>query len=648
MVTPAVVEERHPASSSPEEAAEFEAALDRGSRLQPRRRLLVGMLAAAFARSRRGARDPGPVARAGARAGAVRDRVAEGQSRSSTATDCRSTPTDLPLDSVVTVFPEGAVGSADSQTLLIRVPPDASRASMPSRASWAPDGFVAYSKVCTHAGCPVGLYRATRAEAHLPVPPVDVRRAHGRDPGLRAGRPAAAAAADPAAGGRHVRRRRRLPGAGRAELLEHHVRRRRMTRRDDDRPATAADRGPRRRPGDGPRSGADGATDRARPPRRLARRADRVRRLARTRPAQGLPRPLVVPARRDRPVLLRRSSSRPASFLTFFFVADTPADHLRRAVSRRSRAPTVSAAFDSVMRLSFEVRAGLLMRQIHHWTARRLRGRDRRPRLPRVLHRRRSAGRARSTGSSASGSCCSPSPRASPATRCRTTSCPGPGSGSPTRSSLSIPFIGPWLAYLIFGGEFPTPELIGRLLRVPHHAAPGPDDRRRSAVHLGILLLQKHTQFRGGRARETTSSAATSGRGQAFRSLGLFFLTAAVLAAPRRARPDQPGLGLRPVRALSRSSSPAQPDWYLGWLEGLAPARPELRADDPRRDDPEPFLPAIVLPGDRLRRRSRSGRSSRRASPTTDREHHLLAVAVGGPGPARRSARRSLARSSSS
>ena len=55
-------------------------------------------------------------------------------------------------------------------------------------------------------------------------------------------------------------------------------------------------------------------------------------------------------------------------FLTFFFAADTPAGDLRRPV-RAARGAEVSAAFDSVMRLSFEVRAGLLMRQIHHWAA---------------------------------------------------------------------------------------------------------------------------------------------------------------------------------------------------------------------------------------------------------------------------------------
>jgi ubiquinol-cytochrome c reductase iron-sulfur subunit len=68
---------------------------------------------------------------------------------------------DVPDDGLLTVFPEGAVGSADSQTVLIRV--DASLLHLPSdRADWAPDGLLAYSKVCSHAGCPVGLYESER------------------------------------------------------------------------------------------------------------------------------------------------------------------------------------------------------------------------------------------------------------------------------------------------------------------------------------------------------------------------------------------------------------------------------------------------------------------------------------------------------
>ncbi len=74
---------------------------------------------------------------------------------------------NLPLEGVVTAFPEGFVGSADAQTLLIRVAPDLLQ--LPAdRMIWAPDGYVAYSKLCTHAGCPVGLYRAPEHQLLCP------------------------------------------------------------------------------------------------------------------------------------------------------------------------------------------------------------------------------------------------------------------------------------------------------------------------------------------------------------------------------------------------------------------------------------------------------------------------------------------------
>ena len=66
---------------------------------------------------------------------------------------------DLPLDGIVTAFPEGHVGSADGQSVLIRVAPGLLRLAA-DRMVWAPAGYIAYSKLCTHAGCPVGLYRA--------------------------------------------------------------------------------------------------------------------------------------------------------------------------------------------------------------------------------------------------------------------------------------------------------------------------------------------------------------------------------------------------------------------------------------------------------------------------------------------------------
>ncbi|MGH2755594.1 MAG: ubiquinol-cytochrome c reductase iron-sulfur subunit [Actinomycetota bacterium] len=76
-------------------------------------------------------------------------------------------PTDLVLESVVTVFPQDAVGDPDSQTLIVKVTPDL--LTLPEgREGWAPEGCIGYSKICTHAGCPVGLYRAQSHELLCP------------------------------------------------------------------------------------------------------------------------------------------------------------------------------------------------------------------------------------------------------------------------------------------------------------------------------------------------------------------------------------------------------------------------------------------------------------------------------------------------
>jgi ubiquinol-cytochrome c reductase iron-sulfur subunit len=68
---------------------------------------------------------------------------------------------------VVTVFPEGHIGDAMAQALLIRVDPAAIEAR-PGREDWAPDGHLVLSKVCTHAGCPVGLYESQRQQLLCP------------------------------------------------------------------------------------------------------------------------------------------------------------------------------------------------------------------------------------------------------------------------------------------------------------------------------------------------------------------------------------------------------------------------------------------------------------------------------------------------
>ncbi|MDP8977612.1 MAG: ubiquinol-cytochrome c reductase iron-sulfur subunit [Actinomycetota bacterium] len=67
-------------------------------------------------------------------------------------------PVDVGVGGVATAWPEGAVLVEDSAVLLVRL--SNRRPRPPTNLDWVVDGsLVAYSKICTHAGCPVGLFR---------------------------------------------------------------------------------------------------------------------------------------------------------------------------------------------------------------------------------------------------------------------------------------------------------------------------------------------------------------------------------------------------------------------------------------------------------------------------------------------------------
>ncbi len=65
--------------------------------------------------------------------------------------------------STVTVYPEDQIGDERAQTVLIRVKEQQLFQLPTGRENWAPSGYVAYSRVCTHAGCPVGEYEAEQS-----------------------------------------------------------------------------------------------------------------------------------------------------------------------------------------------------------------------------------------------------------------------------------------------------------------------------------------------------------------------------------------------------------------------------------------------------------------------------------------------------
>ena len=64
---------------------------------------------------------------------------------------------DVAAGGFVNVWPQGAIGAERSAALLLRL---STEPTTPTNLDWVVDGtLVGYSKICTHAGCPVGLYR---------------------------------------------------------------------------------------------------------------------------------------------------------------------------------------------------------------------------------------------------------------------------------------------------------------------------------------------------------------------------------------------------------------------------------------------------------------------------------------------------------
>jgi ubiquinol-cytochrome c reductase iron-sulfur subunit len=160
------VEEREPMVSLPEDRSDLERDLRRTDRALERRtflrRLLLGALAALGLAAIFPIRSLGP----SPGRSLFRTRWTPG-SRLVTADGEPVLGRDLVFGGVLTVFPDGHTDAADSQTVLLRVDP-ATFSRLPGRENWSPGGHIAYSKICTHAGCPVGLYDAESHELFCP------------------------------------------------------------------------------------------------------------------------------------------------------------------------------------------------------------------------------------------------------------------------------------------------------------------------------------------------------------------------------------------------------------------------------------------------------------------------------------------------
>jgi len=150
------VEPRGRHSSTKEERAEFVADWDEGSSTFGRRSFLTKMLFGALGAL--GLALVFPVRSFGPSPGKGFDSTSWRAGRRLIRPSGEPVSVDeLAVNGVATVFPEDHVGDEDSQAILIRLRAEELELDE-EQAAGAIDGLVCYSKVCTHAGCPVGLF----------------------------------------------------------------------------------------------------------------------------------------------------------------------------------------------------------------------------------------------------------------------------------------------------------------------------------------------------------------------------------------------------------------------------------------------------------------------------------------------------------
>jgi ubiquinol-cytochrome c reductase cytochrome b subunit len=280
-------------------------------------------------------------------------------------------------------------------------------------------------------------------------------------------------------------------------------------------------------------------------------------------------------------------------FLTFFY-SPSLNEIVYRGAYEPLRGVEMSEAYASVLRLSFEVRAGLVMRQIHHWAALVFvaailahlsrvffTGAFRRPREINWLIGVTLLLLAIYNGFSGYSL---PDDLLS-----------GTGLRIAYSIALSIPFAGTWIAFLAFGGEFPAHDILRRLM-ITHVLIVPAILAGLLALHLAIVWRQKHTQFPGRGRTDTNVVGSRLWPTYTAKSVGLLFGLASILGLMGGLLQINPVWLYGPFDPAT-VASPAQPDWYLGWLEGALRLFPPWEIRILGHVIANPFYPAVLLPG---------------------------------------------------
>ncbi|MEU6623719.1 cytochrome bc complex cytochrome b subunit [Streptomyces litmocidini] len=231
----------------------------------------------------------------------------------------------------------------------------------------------------------------------------------------------------------------------------------------------------------------------------------------------------------------------------------------------------MSEAFNSTMHISFEVRGGLLIRQIHHWAAliflagmfvHMMRvfftGAFRKPREINWLFGFLLFFLGMFTGFTGYSL---PDDLLS-----------GTGVRFMQGAILSVPVLGTYLSMFLFGGEFPGGDFVARFYSAHVLLLPG-IMLGLVVAHLILVFVHKHTQFAGpGRTNNNVVGMPLLPVYMA-KAGGFFFLVFGVIAVIAAIASINPIWAIGPYRP-DQVSTGAQPDWYMGFAEGLIRVMP--------------------------------------------------------------------------
>jgi ubiquinol-cytochrome c reductase cytochrome b subunit len=142
--------------------------------------------------------------------------------------------------------------------------------------------------------------------------------------------------------------------------------------------------------------------------------------------------------------------------------------------------------------------------------------------------------------------------------------------------ALSIPVIGGPFGLLIWGAPFPGGHVFESRMYIAHVFLIPMLIATLIAVHLALVAARHHTQFRAGRGEsERRLVGVPLFPGQTPRSLSLMFAVAAVLFLLGGVVQINPIWQWGPYHTALGTNG-AQPDWYLGWLIGALRLMPSF------------------------------------------------------------------------